>query len=382
MQVDHFKKFISFSLVGSITLFPFLVLPSMVGILDDHTSLSTSMAGWVGATGSFGAAIVGIILALRIHRLNFRNTAKISLILAIIIDLISAYFVHHGSLIIFIRFFAGIFYGMAHVSALSSFPRYSDYEKGYGLLYVTEFIMSAIGLYLLRVYSDFIGASGMYLIFATLCFIALFFVRELPQNTKDVKPKKSSKSETKLLLTILSLIVLFSYGIFEAANTVQFTYIERFAVNLDFSPNQIGIVLFWSSIMGIPAAFIIIFIGQRFGTVPPLLIGIFISILSLVLLLSTKTFFWFFIELCLIGASWSFCLTFITTLLANLDKNGSIVAAGTSFATLGAAIGPAIAAIALDDSNFFRVFFLSIILFLLAFIGFTSVITSERKRKT
>ena len=104
MQVDHFKKFISFSLVGSITLFPFLVLPSMVGILDDHTSLSTSMAGWVGATGSFGAAIVGIILALRIHRLNFRNTAKISLILAIIIDLISAYFVNHGSLIIFIRF--------------------------------------------------------------------------------------------------------------------------------------------------------------------------------------------------------------------------------------------------------------------------------------
>ena len=376
MQVDHFKKFISFSLIGSITLFPFLVLPSMVGILDDHTSLSTSMAGWVGASGSFGAAIVGIILALRIHRLNFRNIAKISLILAIIIDLISAYFVNHGLLIIFIRFFAGIFYGMAHVSALSSFPRFSDYEKGYGLLYVIEFIMSAIGLYLLRVYSDFIGASGMYLIFATLCFVALFFVKALPQNTKDVKPKKSSKSET-----IVSLTVLFSYGIFEAANTVQFTYIERFAVNLDFSPNQIGIALFWSTIMGIPAAFIIIFIGQRFGTVPPLLIGIFISILNLVLLLSTKTFFWFFIELCLIGASWAYCLTFITTLLANLDKNGSMVAAGTSFATLGAAIGPAIAAIALNNSNFFRVFVLSIILFLLAFIGFTSVITSERKRK-
>ena len=65
------------------------------------------------------------------------------------------------------------------------------------------------------------------------------------------------------------------------------------------------------------------------------------------------------------GFSWAFCLPFIQSLLATIDRKGSAISAGTSFSTFGSAFGPGIAATVVAGGKYSNVFLLSIGLFVL-----------------
>jgi MFS family permease len=113
-----------------------------------------------------------------------------------------------------------------------------------------------------------------------------------------------------------------------------------------FPDEQIGTMLLIASLVGIPGAFSIVFIGDRFGRTGPLVLGIGIAIGGLLLL----TFFSSIFTLYLLGGSmlgfsWAYCLPYIQGLTAALDPNGSAVAAAASASTIGGAVGPALAAL-------------------------------------
>ena len=165
------------------------------------------------------------------------------------------------------------------------------------------------------------------------------------------------------MFTLTTIFGIIGFLLFEAANNAQFTYIERFAVSLNISDHRIGIALLLSSLIGIPGAFAIIVIGHRFGTIGPLTLGIAIAVSGLLILLNADTYIGFLAGGCCMGFSWAFCLPYIQSLLASLDRSGSAIAAGTSFSTLGSAIGPGVAAIAVGESNYGNVFVVSIVLF-------------------
>ena len=57
-------------------------------------------------------------------------------------------------------------------------------------------------------------------------------------------------------------------------------------------------------------------------------------------------------------------------LLASLDRQGSAIAAGTSFSTLGSALGPGAAAFVVGGGRYGNVFALSIALFVLTLLCF------------
>ena len=99
------------------------------------------------------------------------------------------------------------------------------------------------------------------------------------------------------------------------------------------------------------------------------------SLVGMGILLITKTYTSYFISACLLGFGWALCLPYIQTLLAKLDKIGCVLAVGNSFATIGAALGPAFAAMVVGNSNYDRVFVLSITLLLFAAISFFISIT-------
>jgi len=192
----------------------------------------------------------------------------------------------------------------------------------------------------------------------------------LPDEIAAIKEHRESKSELRVLFTLAAILAIVGFSLFEAANNVQFTYIERFGVSLDISEHQIGIALLVASLIGIPGAFTIVVIGHRFGTIAPLTLGITIAVSGLSILLGTETYFWYFIGGCFMGFSWAYCLPYIQSLLASLDRNGSAIAAGTSFSTLGSAIGPGFAAVVVGGGNYGNVFTLSIALFVITFVCF------------
>ncbi len=69
---------------------------------------------------------------------------------------------------------------------------------------------------------------------------------------------------------------------------------------------------------------------------------------------------------CFLGFSWAFCLPFIQGTMASLDPNGSALAAGSSAAPIGGAVGPGLAAMVVGEGMYHHVILMAIILFLIA----------------
>ena len=370
MRIENFSRFTMFSVIGSVTLMPLLVLPAMIGVLVDQANMSESLAGWSASLNFLGAAAIGLLISLRIHHLNLRQIGTLALALAAVADVASAFMAGPTIAFLVVRTIAGVMLGAAYVAAISSFARYDGYERGFGIFVTLQFSISGLGLYLVPVFSDELGARGLFVVFAMLDILALFLARHLPDEIAAIKEHRESKSELRVLFTLAAILAIVGFSLFEAANNVQFTYIERFGVSLDISEHQIGIALLVASLIGIPGAFTIVVIGHRFGTIAPLTLGITIAVSGLSILLGTETYFWYFIGGCFMGFSWAYCLPYIQSLLASLDRNGSAIAAGTSFSTLGSAIGPGFAAVVVGGGNYGNVFTLSIALFVITFVCF------------
>jgi len=351
----------------------------MIGVLVDNAGMSEQWAGWSASANFMASAVIGLLVALRVHHLNLRRLTTWALTFAIAADLASG--LTAGSLTIFFaaRIVAGIMLGVTYVAAVSSLARYDGFERGFGLYVTLQFIVSGLGLYAVPVYADQMGAMGLFGGFAVLDLVALGFARFLPSEKAASSGESESRTELNILLGLTAIMAILGFAAFEAANNAQFTYIERFGVFLDVSDRQIGVSLLIASLVGIPGAFSIVVVGQRFGTLGPLVFGIAIAMAGQAILLFADSYVAYFIGSCCMGFSWAFCLPFIQSFLATIDRKGSAIAAGTSLATLGSAIGPGLAAVVVADNAYGNVFMLSIGLFVVTLLLFVVAAKSKRK---
>ncbi len=349
---------------------PLLVLPAMIGVLVDNAGMSDSTAGWSASTGFLASAVIGLVMSLRIHHLNLRRVAVMTLLLALVADLASAMTAGDSVLFFVARALSGIGLGAAYVAAVSSFPRFDGFERGFGIFVTMQFTVSGLGLYVVPVYADQIGAQGLFLAFALLDALAMAMTRVLPTERASGEFGSDGTSELMVLLTGSALLAIIGFAIFEAANNAQFTYVERFGVALSIPDEDIGFSLLMASLIGIPGAFSIVLFGQRFGTLLPLLFGITIAVVGLLVLINATSYPVYFFGSCCMGFSWAFCLPLIQTLLAVIDRKGSVIAAGTAFSTFGSALGPGLAALVVVGGRYNDVFLLSIGLFAIATVAF------------
>lgn len=358
---------------------PLLVLPAMVGVLVDNAGMSDSSAGWSASANFLAAAVIGLLISVRIHHLNLRKLATLALAVAVVADLVSAFTAGETLVFFAARIAAGFALGSAYVASVSSFARFDEFERGFGLFVTLQFIVSGLGLYLVPVFADDIGAVGLFAGFAILDGLALFLARLLPQEKAAHAEPSKRGSELKILLTLSAVLAILGFAAFEAANNAQFTYIERFGVALGISDHNVGFALLIASLVGIPGAFSIVVVGQRFGTLLPLTLGISVAIAGLVILISATGYVAYFIGGCFMGFSWAFCLPFIQSLLATIDRKGSAIAAGTSFSTFGAAVGPGMAALVVSGGNYKNVFMLSVGIFVVTLAAF---LFADRARRS
>ena len=378
MILPNLRRFLALSVIGSIALMQLLVLPALVGVLVDNAGMSDAGAGWAASANFLASAIVGLLLALRVHRINLRRVAKVALVVAIAADLASAATAGESAGFFAARILAGLALGAVYVSTVSAFARLDGFDRGFGLFVTLQFIISGLGLYVVPVYADAIGAVGLFSGFALLDLVALMLVRALPDARARVVGAGEGGGELRILLTLTTICTIVGFAVFEAANNAQFTYIERFGVSLEISDQQLGFALLIASLVGIPGAFSTVVVTQRFGAFRPLVFGLGISVVGLLILISAQSYPAYFLGSCCMGFAWAFCLPFIQTLLATIDRHGSAIAAGSSLSTFGSAFGPGLAALVVGGGRYGNVFLLSIALFGVALLAFVLAHQSGR----
>ena len=362
-KIPNLRIFFALSFIAVMSIYPVLTLPVMIGILMDHAGMSSFSAGWLTAFGTLSTASAGLIMSIKMDNKNLQKLSRFTLIIAIFTDLLSAFTA--GTTIIFflVRVIWGLAMGVAHASSVSSIAHYDNFKQGFGIYVGLQFIVSGIGLYIIPVYADIIGVTGFFIGFAVLDFVALIFTKYLGSDYNE--PVKTNKNNTSLgiIISVPAILAIIGFTVFEAANTAQFSYIERFGVISNLTEHQIGIALLVGSLLGIPGAFSIFILGDKFGLVRPLILGFLLSISALTMLLLSSNYLIFFITSCMLGFSWSFCMPFIESLLAKIDRKGRVVAAGSSISFFGSAFGPGMAAIVVSGDIYTNSFILSICLF-------------------
>ena len=362
-KIPNLRIFFALSFIAVMSIYPVLTLPVMIGILMDHAGMSSFSAGWLTAVGTLSTASAGFIMSIKMDNKNLQKLSRFTLIIAIFTDLLSAFMA--GTTIIFflVRVIWGLAMGVAHASSVSSIAHYDNFKQGFGIYVGLQFIVSGIGLYIIPVYADIIGVTGFFFGFAVLDFVALIFTKYLGSDYNEPVQKNKNNTSLGVMISVPAILAIIGFTVFEAANTAQFSYIERFGVISNLTEHQIGIALLVGSLLGIPGAFSIFILGDKFGLVRPLIFGFLLSISALTMLLLSSNYIIYFITSCMLGFSWSFCMPFIESLLAKIDRKGRVVAAGSSISFFGSAFGPGMAAIVVSGDIYTNSFILSICLF-------------------
>jgi predicted MFS family arabinose efflux permease len=228
------------SVIGTITLMPLLVLPAMVGTLVDETSLTETQAGWSASLNFLGGALIAGLMALRMHHLDLRKVSVIGLLLAALGDALASFSADQATVFMVLRFFTGVGAGMAYTSVLAAFARLPDVNRGYAVFVTLQFIVSGLGLFFLPVFSEALGAKGMFWVLAGLDITGLLLCSNLPGKAVLATGGLAQRSELHVLLSWATILGALGFLIFEAANTAEFTYVERLGVALAFSDQQIG----------------------------------------------------------------------------------------------------------------------------------------------
>ena len=368
MRMMH--RFGVYSVIGAISIMSLLLLPAMIGLLADDSALTESQAGWSASINFFGAALIALAMAFRMHHLHLRHIAMLGFALAAMSDFAAAFYLDQPTFFMTIRFVSGLGSGAAYTAVLASFARSPDMDRGYGMFVTLQFMVSGLGLYALPVFSDQLGASGLFMGLAGLEVLGLALAVNLPGRHAGNVRRERSRTEIQVLLAAATITGTLGFALFEAGYTAQFTYVERLAVALSFSDQQTGLALMIASLAGIPGAFCIILMGQRFGRIGPLTVGITIALAGISLLIASEQFITYVLATSMISFSWAFCLPFIQGLLASLDPHGSAVAAASASSTMGGAIGPGLAAVVVVSGSYDMVFLFAGALLIAALLSF------------
>lgn len=370
-------RVIRLSILGSVAIMPILILPSMIGALIDYAGFTEAQAGWLAAAGFTGSALGAVSAGLRIRHLDPQMLAVFGLVVLGIFDAASA-LVGHLPVWIFValRLISGFGGAVAYAAVVASIAATSNPERGYGVFMVLQFGLSAIALYGLPYFLPDVGVIGMYLILASLAILSLMLRDSVVH--RDAAAEEPAL-EVHMLLRPAAILAMLGIGLYETANFMQYTYSERIGISFGLSAYEIGEALGIASLLGVPAALVVVWIGDRFGQLRPFLAAVTLSIAAHVLLLVPAGEVSYHLAMYALGLAWSFGLAYFYSIEARIDPGGSVVVVGGFFTSCGSVAGPAIAATLVRPDDYATVLATAIGIYtVVAILATTSVYVSTR----
>lgn len=362
MQTETIR-FIRASILGSVAILPILILPTMVGALVDYVGFTEAEAGWVAAVGFAGSALGAITVGLRIRHLDPQKLAVLGLFMLTAFDAASM-FVSQLPLWLFVtlRFLSGVGGAVAYAAVLTTIAATANPDRGYGIFMVFQFLLSAICLYGLPIALPDIGVPGMYLLMSGAAILSLALRNSVIHRGAT---SEDPAIEIHMLVKPAAILAMFGIGFYETANFMHFTYADRIGVSFALSITRIGEILGFASLLGIPSALAVVWLGDRFGELRPILFALLLSIGSLAWLLIPGGTSTYVIAMSILGFAWAFGLPYFYAVEARLDPGGSVVVAGGFFTSCGSVAGPSLAATFVTPSQYNNVLIAAIGIYVL-----------------
>ncbi|NRA71634.1 MAG: MFS transporter [Gammaproteobacteria bacterium] len=385
MDIDKRSVVISSIILSVIGMSGFLILPLLIGAVANSLHFNEQELGFMASSIMTAAAISSIFSIIWIRKINWK-LAGYAAVLLMFVSHISALFIHHQIFFVLLMCAAAFGGGTLYSIALTVLSDSSNADRYFGYSIAAQVSFQVLGLMILPKFITQYGINSLLTLFLILEIIGLLLLRWLPRrgvertkntvithNIVDINNFVNGLLKPKVVLALLGCFMFF----FNVG--VIWTYIERMGNSVGFSSEDIGLALSIGVFFGIPGALLAAWISQRFGHVRPLALAALLTVISVYMLIESMTFTDYIIALILYNFSWNFSLTFQYAVVNSVDTSGRGVAATPAFHAMGAAAGPAIAALYVTSSNYIAVNILAISSVIISLLFFV-VANKLRKR--
>lgn len=357
MMLDHFPKvapdgmaarvFLAF--LATAGLFYVNIMPAIVDGLIRALGFSNQQAGAVASANMYGAALGALLIVFIIRRLNWRLAALLFLLALIAIDLASLAVTQPDSLVA-IRFAHGFVGGMLVGTGFSVIARTVQPDRTFGVLLFVQFGLGGLGVMFIPGLVPEFGTRILFLSLVAFSSAALLMLPFLPAYAIRPRPEQGNPGATirwpPLVMTLLALFL------FQSSNMGLYAYIiglgEYYGLSQDYITTTLGL----SAWVGLAGAGLVILVGDRFGYLRTLIVGIGLTVVANGALLASDLPWVFFAANLLVGITWAYCMSYLLGLASRFDASGQMAALGGFASKMGLASGPAIAALIMGENNY------------------------------
>jgi predicted MFS family arabinose efflux permease len=373
-QNSGWKALFAIVLASVISEYSLLVMPFIVGAMIDAYHISEALAGRIVALQLAGMAVAAVGVSYLMSRLNRRKAIAFSALLIVAANIACAVG-HSVILLAAARFTTGLAEGTLMGIAGAIAAGTARPEKTFSAVGLAVAVAASIALFATPYIVELGGRRG------TFWFLALFAATVLP--VISLIPHRISQTVPTFGDTVMKLnplLALFAFAAFWAGCAGFWVYAERIGLHQGMTLTEIGFYLSIGQIAGIPGPMLVPYLARRLS-LPLLFIMAIVIDLAAGLTFVFATTGWVYSLGAALLSFWAMFLTpCFRTLMAFIDRSGTVVAASVAFFTIGYGAAPLIVGFFLvPDQGYAPVAIICTIFFILSVI---SVIRPARKVTT
>ncbi len=353
-RINGIPSILSASLISAAGSAIFLILPLLLGAAAQALALDDEQTGLIASSYFLGFLLICLSAVFWIRRFNWRRTGLAGFVL-LCGGLLASALADSYSLLLMAMVVSGMGAGTVFGLAICVISDTRDPDRNFGFKLVAEQAVGAALLFLLPIWvTPLWGFRGLVVTVAVLLAALCLAIFWLPE--RGIR-KPGAETDADVPAPVLpAWIALIALMVCFAGLSGLWAFVERLAADREIAADLIGQALSVGVIGGGVGALMAGVLGDRFGRIWPLLLSTLALGMVLVIYASPLTGLSFTLGTVLFSGVWNFGLAYQMGIVVSLDRRGNLAVLISSFLSLGAIVGPALAGMLISDSDYSGVF--------------------------
>ncbi|MBH3427128.1 MFS transporter [Pseudomonas alkylphenolica] len=321
-------------------------LPFLISAIINDLKLNEAQAGILMSAEFVFTMLASLLVAPYMGRAPRRTLAIVGTLLAIVANLVSANMTELYSLAA-VRCVAGVGAGLALACGNASVSSAKQPDRIAGHMNVLSVLLMIVVMLGYAKVMALYGLSGLYYAMAATMAVMLLAIPAMQQRAPVVEAaphvRNAKGGAGNVLLSLPAICMMLAMFVFQARDTMGWAFVERIGTMVGYSGDELGALLSFQSFVGLIGPLLAAMVGKRFGLSTPVILAILLTgATSLAYVLGEHSKSLYTMGVMTICVTYFYALSYLTGLAAALDREGRVVAAASSFLSLGLAVGPAI----------------------------------------
>lgn len=318
-------------------------LPFLISAIINDLKLNEAQAGLLMSAEFIFTMLASLLVAPFMGRAPRRSLALAGTLLAIAANLASAHMTDLYALGA-VRCVAGVGAGLALACGNACVASATQPDRIAGHMNILSVLLMIVVMLGYAKVMALFGLAGLYYAMAATMALMLLAIPVMEQRAPRADATHATpQGSSNVLLSLPAICMMLAMFVFQARDTMGWAFVERIGTLVGYSGDELGMLLSFQSFIGLIGPLLAAMIGKRFGLSTPVILAILLTgATSLCYVLGEHSKPMYTMGVMTICITYFYALSYLTGLAAALDREGRVVAAASSFLSLGLAVGPAI----------------------------------------